>query len=56
MDYIISNETAYSHIVDGYGSTGLHLAAEFGHEKIVDLILRVRSSEHAISIRLVGGF
>ena len=39
------------YILDGHGSSGLHLAAECGHSNIVDRLLRVRSSDNAISTR-----
>ena len=51
MNYIMSNGASATYILDGHGSSGLHLAAEFGHANIVDRLLRVRSSDISISTR-----
>ena len=44
MNYIMSNDPNAAYVPDGHGSSGLHLAAEYGHANIVDRLLRVRSS------------
>ena len=51
MNFIISKGANAAYTLDGHGSSGLHLAAEFGHSTIVDRLLRVRSSDVSISTR-----
>lgn len=51
MNYIMSNHAGATCVPDGHGSSGLHLAAEFGHANIVDRLLRVRSSDIYIGSR-----
>ena len=56
MNFIMSSGVNAVYILDGHGSSGLHLAAEYGHSNIVDRLLRVRSSDNAISTRSVNRF
>jgi ankyrin repeat protein len=51
MNFIMSSGVNAVYILDGHGSSGLHLAAEYGHSNIVDRLLRVRSSDNAINTR-----
>ena len=51
MNFIMSSGVNAAYILDSHGSSGLHLAAEFGHTNIIDRLLRVRSSDNAISAR-----
>lgn len=53
MNFIMSSGVNAAYILDSHGSSGLHSAAEFGHTNIIDRLLRVRSSDNAISTRLV---
>ena len=51
MNYIMSSGANAAYIPDSRGSSGLHLAAEYGHTNVLDRLLRVRSSDNAISTR-----